>query len=196
VPTPGQLRDDPGPPLGLSETGKPSVHPAAPLDPEERRISMNSGTPVEVRVVRGFSASPERVFDAWLNPGTIGRWMFGPALRDEEVVRIAIDARPGGAFSFMVRRQGQEIDHLGRYLEIERSKRLVFTWGIARESEDGSRVIIDIVPMATGCELTLTHELHPDWADYAERTEQGWTRMLDALAALLDQGPGRGDLGA
>ena len=157
---------------------------------------MNSGTPVEVRVVRGFSASPERVFDAWLNPGTIGRWMFGPALRDEEVVRIAIDARPGGAFSFMVRRQGQEIDHLGRYLEIERSKRLVFTWGIARESEDGSRVIIDIVPMATGCELTLTHELHPDWADYAERTEQGWTRMLDALAALLGQGPSRGDLGA
>ena len=151
---------------------------------------MSSRTPVEVRVARRFGASPERVFDAWLSAEMIGRWMFGPALRNEEVVRIAIDARPGGAFSFLVRRQGEEIDHVGKYLEIDRPKRLVFSWGIARESEGGSRVIIEIVPTAAGCELTLTHQLHPDWANYATRTEQGWTRMLDALAALLGQDGG------
>jgi len=46
-------------------------------------------------------------------------------------------------------------------------------------------VIIDIAPLATSCELTLTHELHPDWADYASRAEAGWTKMLDALAATV-----------
>ena len=111
--------------------------------------------------------------------------MFGPALRDEEVLRIAVDARIGGSFSFVVRRQGEEIDHIGAYLEIDRPQRLAFTWGIARESEDGSRVRIDIVPLATGCQLTLIHELHPDWADYASRTEAGWTKMLEALADRL-----------
>jgi uncharacterized protein YndB with AHSA1/START domain len=100
------------------------------------------------------------------------------------VLRIALDARIGGSFSSVVRRQGEEIDHTGTYLEIDRPQRRAFTWGIARESEDGSRVRIDIVPLATGCELTLIHELHPDWADYASRTEAGWT-MLEALAEAL-----------
>ena len=144
---------------------------------------MNAKPPVNVRVTRRFNASPERVFDAWLDPGMIGRWMFGPTLRDEEVTRISLDARIGGSFSFVVRRQGEEFDHVGEYLEIDRPRRLVFTWGIAQG--DSSRVIIDIVSRKTGCELTLTHELHPDWADYASRTQAGWTKMLDALAATL-----------
>lgn len=138
-----------------------------------------------VRVIRRFSASPERVFDAWLAPEMIGRWMFGPGLRDEEVLRLEVDPRVGGSFSFLVRRQGQEIDHVGKYREIDRPRRLVFTWGVAGASAEESRVIIDIVPLEIGCELTLTHEMHPKWADYASRTEAGWTKMLDALAATL-----------
>ncbi len=35
------------------------------------------------------------------------------------------------------------------------------------------------------CELTLTHELHPDWADYVDRTEAAWTQMLDVIAEML-----------
>jgi uncharacterized protein YndB with AHSA1/START domain len=143
-----------------------------------------SSDPVIVRVTRRFSASPERVFNAWLDPGMIGRWMFGPALRDEEVVRISVDARIGGAFSFVVRRQGQEIEHLGKYLEMDRPHRIVFTWATA-DTEDVSRVIVDIVPLEAGCELSLTHELHPDWADFASRAEDGWTKMLNALSATL-----------
>jgi uncharacterized protein YndB with AHSA1/START domain len=140
---------------------------------------------VLVRVTRGFGTSPEHVFDAWLDAEMIGRWMFGPTLRDEEVLRIAIDPRVGGAFSFLVRRDGEEIDHVGEYLEIVRPRRLVFTWGIAQHLPATSRVIVDIIALETGCELALTHELHPDWADYGSRTEAGWTRMLEALAAIV-----------
>jgi len=145
---------------------------------------MNAESFVKVRVTRRYPASPEQVFDAWLDPAMIGKWMFGPALREEEVVRISLDPRVGGSFSFVVRRQGQEIDHVGEYLEIDRPRRLAFTWGVADE-EGSSRVIIDIVPLENGCELTLTHQLHPDWADYADRTEAAWTKMLDVLASTL-----------
>jgi uncharacterized protein YndB with AHSA1/START domain len=144
---------------------------------------MNTKPQVKVRVTHRFNGSPERVFDAWLDPNMIGRWMF----RDEEVVRIALDPRLGGSFSFVVRRQGQEVDHVGEYFEIDRPRRLVFSWGIAqRPLPESSRVTIGVVPLETGSEVTLTHELHPDWADYASRTEAGWTRMLNALAATLD----------
>jgi uncharacterized protein YndB with AHSA1/START domain len=144
---------------------------------------MQAGSDIRVTVVHRFKAAPERVFDAWLSPDLLGQWMFGAKVRDEEILRISVDGRVGGSFSFLVRRQGEEIDHVGTYLEIDRPRRLVFTWGIGEG--DTSRVIIDIVPSGTGCELTLTHELHPDWADYAARTEAGWTKMLGLLEEVL-----------
>jgi uncharacterized protein YndB with AHSA1/START domain len=108
------------------------------------------------RLARRFDAPAERVFDAWLTRSMIDQWMFGPAVRDEEIVRLSIDPRVGGAFSFVVDRQGEEIDHIGKYLEIERPRRLVFTWAVAGE-RTGSRVVIEIAPDAagagTGCEL-------------------------------------------
>ena len=142
-----------------------------------------SQAPVTVTVKRRFAAPPERVFDAWLDPKLVAEWMFGPSVRDEEVVRIAIDPRVGGAFSFVVRRQGQEIDHVGAYLEIDRPRRLAFTWAVGQRSADDTHVIITITPLGGGCELTLRHERV--WADYEARTAQGWTSMLDAVARLL-----------
>jgi uncharacterized protein YndB with AHSA1/START domain len=146
---------------------------------------MTVPTPLNVCVTRRFSAPPERVFDAWLDPKMIGRWMFGPELCEQEVVRMTVDARVGGVFSFVVRRQGEEIDHTGEYLEIDRPRRLAFTWGVPTYSPDMARVTVEIVPLETGCELMLTHELDPDWADTASRTEAAWTRMLGAMAGVL-----------
>jgi uncharacterized protein YndB with AHSA1/START domain len=154
---------------------------------------MSTESNVQVRVTRRFTASPERVFDAWLDPAMLGRWMFGPSLRDEEIVRLTLDARVGGRFSFVVRRQGQDIDHVGTYLEFDRPRHLVFTWGVAAdiqdESRDSSRVSIDIARLSNGCELTLTHAMHPKWAEYAARTQAGWTTMLEALGRALEPTP-------
>jgi len=151
---------------------------------------MSEESPLVVRVEHKLRSSPERVFDAWLDPVLIGRWMFGPALREEEILRIAVDARVGGAFSFLVRRRGQEIDHVGNYLEIDRPRRLVFTWGIAENLPETSRVSITIDPAksadGTRSVLTLVHELEPKWADFASRVEGGWTKMLAALDALFE----------
>lgn len=146
---------------------------------------MNVEPNAVVRVNRRFNATSQSVFDAWLDPAMLSRWMFGPAVRDEEIVRLSLDPRPGGAFSFVVRRDGREIDHVGEYLEIERPSKLSFTWSTADALPDVSRVTIEIISFGNGCELTLTHEMHPDWLDYVSRTEAGWARMLDALATTL-----------
>jgi uncharacterized protein YndB with AHSA1/START domain len=138
-----------------------------------------------VRITRRFRAMPERVFDAWLTPEMIGQWMFGPRLRDEEVLHIDIDARVGGTFSFLVRRQGQEIDHIGEYLEIDRPHQLAFTWGI-RDEPSSSQVTIDIARQGAEWELTLAHELDPAWADFADRTASAWNSMLTALAETIE----------
>jgi uncharacterized protein YndB with AHSA1/START domain len=154
---------------------------------------MSDTSPILVRVEHKFQTSPERVFDAWLDSAMIGRFMFGPALREEEVLRIQFDARVGGAFSFLVRRGGQEIDHVGNYLEIDRPRRLVFTWGTADTLPETSRVMIDIVSAKSAAgesetRLTLTHEMARKWADYADRVQSGWTKMVAALGGIVDNG--------
>jgi uncharacterized protein YndB with AHSA1/START domain len=145
---------------------------------------MSDEQQVRAIVARQFAAPPEAVFDAWLDPALIGRWMFGPALRDEEVVRLSLDARLGGKFSFVVRRQGQELDHMGEYRAIDQPHRLVFTWGVD-DPDESSVVTVEIRPAGSGSEVILTHDMHPDWADYVERTEAAWAKMLGALAAVL-----------
>ena len=147
---------------------------------------MNPTLPIEVRAVRYFEASPERVFDAWLVPRTLGQWMFGPRVREENVVRLDVDPRVGGSFSLKVERNGEIIDHVGQYLEIERPYRLVFTWAIKGQSDDEpSQVRIDIATSGSGCVLTLVHSMDAKWAEYAQRTQDGWNTMLDALAGLF-----------
>jgi uncharacterized protein YndB with AHSA1/START domain len=143
---------------------------------------------LHVYLERRLTASPERVFDAWIEPALLSQWMFGPAVRDEEILDVTIDPRAGGFFSFAVRRQGQQITHVGRYLQMTRPRRLVFTWGIGGVSEEESRVVVDLLAAGTACELTLMHELRPHLANYAAVTEAGWMTMLDRLTSLLAHG--------
>jgi uncharacterized protein YndB with AHSA1/START domain len=137
-----------------------------------------------VRVTHRFEASAERVFDAWLDPKTAVQWLF--ATPTGQMVRVEIDARVGGRFIFVDRRNGEDIEHRGEYLEIDRPRRLVFTFGVPKYSRETTRVCIDIVPRETGCELTLTHEgVLPE---YVDRTRTGWTEILGRLSATLAQG--------
>ena len=139
---------------------------------------------LEAKVSHIYNAAPDKVFDAWLKPEIVSKWMFGPAIRDEEIVSIEIDAKVGGEFSFLVNRQNTVIDHVGTYLIIDRPRHLEFKWGVKGMS-DSSRVIVDIIGKDNGCELTIVHELHPDWAEYLERSKEGWAKMLATLEKAL-----------
>ena len=148
---------------------------------------MTTPTPILVTVSQTLSAPPEQVFEAWLSAKMIGRFMFGPGMRDEEIVRLRTDAVLDGTFSFVVRRQGQEINHVGRYLSIDRPRSLAFTWGVAPETGEASRVRIDLQPIPEGTQLTLVHELPPGWIDYVDRVRAAWTKMLEMLEVVLRQ---------
>jgi uncharacterized protein YndB with AHSA1/START domain len=143
---------------------------------------------INLRVSRRLHSTPQRVFDAWLDTDAIAQWMFGPTVRDERVVSLELDARVGGAFVFRVERDGTIIEHIGQYLAIEPPHRLTFTWRariVGDETNDASVVDIDIIALDIGCELTLTHRMSSEWAEYTERTQKGWMQMLDVLASTI-----------
>lgn len=142
--------------------------------------------PIKVIVRKEFIAPADKVFDAWLDSDWLNRWMFGPEVRDEEIIKLENNPEKGGTFSYVVRRGDDIINHMGTYLELNRPSRLVFTWGIEGESEEESTVIIEITSTETGCRLKLTHELDSKWAEYEDRTERGWSFMLDILSEIMN----------
>jgi two-component system cell cycle response regulator DivK len=141
-----------------------------------------------VRVVRHYAASPDRVFEAWLDGETAGRWLF--ATPEGEMVRVEIDGRVGGRYEIVERRDGEDVLHTGIYEEMERPARLVFTLSVPKFSEGESRVAIDLTPAGEGCDLVLDAGEAP--APDAAKFAQGWTKVLDALAAHLGES---GDMG-
>ncbi len=144
-----------------------------------RTNSMQQRERVAVKVSRRFNATAERIFDSWLDPQRARHFLF--TRPGQVVVRAEIDARVGGSFLFIARRDGIEIDHVGKYLEIDRPRRLVFTLRVPTVWADDNRVTVEIDPLETGCELTLTHEgVLPH---HESRIESGWTVFLEGLQA-------------
>lgn len=140
----------------------------------------------QIRVTQRYSASPERVFDAWLDPAMASAWLFATA--SHPMARVEIDARVGGSFRFVDRRDGAETEHTGKYLEIVPHRRLVFTLFMENSPRVATHVAAEIVPLETGCELRLVHENVPP--GHASRTEGRWTGMLYGLGTRLGSDAG------
>lgn len=144
---------------------------------------------VVLTVRRAFAASPERVFDAWLDPAQARRFLF--ATPGGEMMIVEIDARVGGDALIVERRPAGEARHRLRYEVIERPWRLVFLFAADPAAEgEWTRVTIEIAAAGEGCVLMLIHEMDPAWAAYAERTREGWTSILGGLADVVETSGG------
>ena len=146
-----------------------------------------TSNPIPVGVARRFSASPEQVFDAWLDAGTAGRWLFATA--EGEMIQVEIDPRLGGHFHIVERRDGEDVAHHGVFVRMDRPRLLAFDLRVSLAGAQATRVTVEVAPDGDGSLLRLTHEIDPAWADFAERTAQGWTLVLDALARRLGEAP-------
>jgi len=136
-----------------------------------------------VKVTRRLATSAERVFDAWLDPTTVGKWLFSTPTG--KMVRVEIDAQVGGRYVIVERRDVGDVEHTGEYIEIDRPRRIVFTFRVPLFSPESTRVSIDIVALsAISCEITLTHE--GVFSEYADRTQEGWTTILSGLQSSVD----------
>ncbi|WP_404402611.1 SRPBCC domain-containing protein [Pelagibacterium halotolerans] len=136
---------------------------------------------------------PDAVFDAWVNPEKIRRWLarnnenIG---RDGEVTVVEVDPREGGAYRFVDVADGEEGPAWGRYLAFERPSRLDFTFFVEEEEEREATSIVRIrlEPDGAGCRATLAHDMNAEYAEYIERTKKAWAGMLRAIEETHDAG--------
>jgi uncharacterized protein YndB with AHSA1/START domain len=142
---------------------------------------MTQGAP-SVVIERLIPAPPRVVFEAWLDPKALQRFMCGgPGVT---VTKVECDPRVGGRFLIVMNVGGQEIEHRGEYLEIERYARLVFTW-LSPYAGEGSRVTLRFAQTQNGqTALTLEHV----GLEESERSKhhEGWSYILTELSTLVD----------
>ena len=134
-----------------------------------------------VRLSRRFQASPERIFDAWLNAEQARTFLF--ARRTGDAVSSEIDARVGGRFRIVRRGDSDAIEYCGEYLEIDRPYRLAFSLSVEKFAQLDDRVVLELASVAGESLLVLTHEHSLPTHAERHRIQGAWETVLDELAA-------------
>lgn len=144
---------------------------------------MESSADGRYRVVvrRRMPAPREVVFEAWIDPQGIQKWMCpGDVVRAE----ATLDVRAGGSFRIVMKAKDREHVHTGTYQVVEPPSKLVFTWPAVETPDETTLVTVEFFAHGDESELVLTHERFPK-ADIAERYENGWGTIAEKLAAYL-----------
>jgi len=138
-------------------------------------------TELSLTAERTIAAPRAVVFDAWLDPEMLSRFMIpGPGMRCHSV---RADPTAGGRFSLVMARDGSDMPHGGTYKEIAPHTHIVFTWE-SPFSVEGSTVTVTFADVAAGTHVKLTHV---KFASEEARDNHlgGWTAILTALDAAL-----------
>lgn len=138
------------------------------------------GPRTSVTLARDFDASPESVFDAWVQPATAAQWLFSTSA---STTVCDLDPRVGGTYT-ITRTQGEErYVAVGEYVVLDRPHQLVFTFGMPQFAADIGTVTVDISAQDGRTKLRFTLDgVRPG---YEEPTLAGWSEMFDLLAATL-----------
>ncbi len=136
----------------------------------------------KLQIERRLAASPDRVFDAWLDAERLRAFMCPGDIRHSEV---ELDARVGGQFRIVMHGDQGRYQHTGEFREIQRPSRLVFTWRSEATQHCTTLVTLELgADGSDGCRLLLTQELPPD-PEAVQKHTLGWNSILDKLVIDL-----------
>jgi uncharacterized protein YndB with AHSA1/START domain len=151
---------------------------------------MSSREVATFRLERSFAASPEDVFDAWTNPQVLERWWTVQS--GDGSPRCEVDLRVGGRYVLRMRDDSGELHVVGgEYREVDRPRRLVYTWRWegAGGLHPGHVSVVTVEFRADGDVTNVVLE-HSGLASEESRTRHGagWQAVLERLAQV-DFGP-------
>ena len=125
-------------------------------------------------VSRKIAASPDEVFDVWIDASQPGSPWFGVA---RAVVQPVVD----GLFYHLVQFEGHDWAHYGRFIALDRPRRIEHTWVSEATRGLESVVQLTLLPEDGQTLLTLRHTNVPD-DEMGRRHEEGWGYVLATIA--------------
>jgi uncharacterized protein YndB with AHSA1/START domain len=141
---------------------------------------MSVGQSDSVHVTRRFDVPLEQVFEAWVNPDLLQRWL---------APTVEVDARVGGHFRLEVSKPEGTHVVKGVYRELVQGQHIMMNWvyegpmGSADKME--ALLTVDFHRRGSDTEIELHHD-HLTNPAYRETIQRGsWTRAFDQLENIL-----------
>jgi uncharacterized protein YndB with AHSA1/START domain len=131
----------------------------------------------DITVARTIPASAEKVFDLWMNPKSPGGPWFGAE-------RVIWNPTVDGLFYIAVKHEGRVWPHYGRFVEIDRPRKVEYTWVSEATKGVESIVTFTLEPRGEQTQVTLRHSGVPD-DEMGRQHKDGWTWILSSLAEAL-----------
>ncbi|HEX9986146.1 MAG TPA: SRPBCC family protein [Thermoanaerobaculia bacterium] len=138
-----------------------------------------------IRLHRVLTATPERVYRAFLNPAAMAKWLppYGFTCTVHEMNAVV-----GGTFrmSFTNFSSGNGHSFGGEYVELVPSEKIVYTDKFDDPNLPGEmRTTVTLKPVSCGTDITIVQEGVPE-AIPAEMCYLGWQESLEQLAKLAN----------
>jgi uncharacterized protein YndB with AHSA1/START domain len=137
-----------------------------------------------LQIRRRLGAGAEQIFDLWTKPDLMVRWMS--PFPGSVGCKATCDLRPGGAFSLVMSSKESIRQVSGTYLQVDRPRKLVFTWIGPLTNNVNTLVTVELNPHGDETDLVLTHERLPTSRIHDGHTI-GWGNILDHLADAVSK---------
>jgi uncharacterized protein YndB with AHSA1/START domain len=133
----------------------------------------------ELTLTRTIPAKPAEVYDVWLDPKSPGAPWFGCS-------RVILDPKIDGLFYHCVSHGGREWAHYGRFITLDRPRRIEHTWVSEGTRGLESIVALTFEPQGEHTRVTLRHTGVPD-DEFGRQHGDGWGFVLGAMEARFSK---------
>jgi uncharacterized protein YndB with AHSA1/START domain len=137
-------------------------------------MTMTTMKTFDLTLSRVISAAAAEVFDVWMDPKSPG----GPWHGSE---RLILQPSVDGLYYFSVKHEGRVYPHFGRFVAIERPRRVQYTWMSEGTKGAETTVTVTFAPKGKDTEVTLLHAGLPD-DEMGRMHKDGWGHVLTTLA--------------
>ncbi|MEO8751511.1 MAG: SRPBCC family protein [Casimicrobiaceae bacterium] len=137
-----------------------------------------------------IATTPEKVWQAFVDTDVMRQYWIGSSA---DCARVNVsDWKPGSAWEHQRTDGSGIVDIVGKVVESNPPRRLVYTWARPADAADDSkhsRVVIDIEPQGDGLvRLTVAHEDLERDPQMLSGISGGWPKVLSNLKTLLETG--------
>lgn len=134
---------------------------------------------IEINLARTVNATPDEVYDVWLDKTCPGSPWFG-------VPKVILNAKIDGLFYSMYKIEDKEIAHYGRFIALEKSRRIQYTWVSEATHGKESILTISFEPVNGKTQVSVNHTNVPD-DEGGHRHKHAWGFVLTRMSSHFEK---------